>query len=412
MTYFIHEQVVLLRPPEGPVAAHLVSFANFVGEQGYRAFSLRRHVRIAAGFSRWLGQRGIQVQSICSAHAVEYLRDRARHLRPGHGDTAALQHLITFLRGEGVIPKEKVEPARLTAVEHCVQDYAQYLCEVRGLATATIINYVPFVRDFLKHQFGGGPATLPRLGAGDVVGFVQHRVPRLHLKRAKLMTTALRSFLRYARYRGDITLDLAAAVPVVANWSMTSIPRAIGADQVRQLLDSIDRDQPTGRRDYAILLLLARMGLRSGEVAFLELDDIDWNAGQMHVGGKGGQRYELPLPVEVGEAIAVYLQFGRPRSASRRVFLRARAPSRGFQGASGVCSLVRHSLERAGINTPTRGAHQFRHGLASEMLRQGASLGEIGELLGHRHPQTTMIYTKVDITALRTLALPWPGGVR
>lgn len=411
MTYFIHELVVLLRPPEGPVAAHLVSFANFVGEQGYRAFSLRRHVRIAAGFSRWLGQRGIQVQSICSAHAVEYLRDRARHLRPGRGDTAALQHLITFLRGEGVIPKEKVEPARLTAVEHCVQDYAQYLCEARGLATATIINYVPFVRDFLKHQFGEGPVTLPRLGAGDVVGFVQHRVPRLHLKRAKLMTTALRSFLRYARYRGDITLDLAAAVSVVANWSMTSIPRAIGADQVRQLLDSIDRDQPTGRRDYAILLLLARMGLRSGEVAFLELDDIDWNAGQMHVGGKGGQRYELPLPVEVGEAIAVYLQFGRPRSASRRVFLRARAPSRDFQGASGVCSLVRHSLERAGINTPTRGAHQFRHGLASEMLRQGASLGEIGELLGHRHPQTTTIYTKVDITALRTLALPWPGGV-
>lgn len=412
MTYFIHEQVVLSRPPEGPVAAHLASFANFVGEQGYRAFSLRRHVRIAAGFSQWLGQSGIQVQSICSAHAVEYLRDRARHLRPGRGDTAALQHFITFLRGEGVILKEKVEPARLTAVERCAQDYAQYLCEARGLATATIINYVPFVRDFLKHQFGEGPVTLSRLGAGDVVGFVQHRVPGLHLKRAKLMATALRSFLRYARYRGDITLDLTAAVPVVANWSMTSIPRAIGADQVRQLLDSIDRDHATGRRDYAILLLLARLGLRSGEVTFLELDDIDWNAGQLRVRGKSGERNELPLPVAVGEAIAAYLQSGRPHSTSRRVFLRAKAPIRGFRGASGVGSLVRHSLERAGINAPTKGAHQFRHGLATEMLRQGASLGEIGELLGHCHPQTTKIYTKVDITALRTLALPWPGGVR
>ena len=412
MSYFIHEQIVLSRSPEGPLAAHLASFANFVGEQGYSAFSLKRHVRIAVGFSRWLGQIGIQGHSICSAHGVEYLRDRARHLRPGRGDSAVLQHLITFLRHEGLTPQEEVEPARLSAVEQCVQDYAQYLCEARGLATATIINYVPFVRDFLKRQFDEDPVTLSRLGAGDVVEFVQHQVPRLHLKRAKLMTTALRSFLRYARYRGDITLDLAAAVPVVANWSMTSIPRAIGAAQVRQLLDSIDRDRPTGRRDYAILLLLARLGVRSGEVAFLELDDIDWNTGQIHVRGKRGQRYELPLPVEVGEAIAAYLQAGRPPSASRRVFLRARAPNRGFQGACGVCSLVRHSLERAGIHTPTRGAHQFRHGLASEMLRQGASLGEIGELLGHRHPQTTTIYTKVDIAALRTLALPWPGGVR
>lgn len=412
MTYFIHEQVVLSRLPEGPLAAHLASFANFVGEQGYSAYSLRRHVRIAAGFSRWLGQSAIEVHRICSAHAVEYLRDRARHLRLGRGDTAALQRLITFLRREGLIAQEKVEPARLTAVERCVQDYAQYLCEARGLATATIINYVPFVRDFLKHRFGEGSATLSRLNAGDVVGFVQHRVPRLHLKRAKLMTSALRSFLRYARYRGDVTRDLAAAVPVVANWSMTSIPRAIAADEVRQLLGSIDRDQPTGRRDYAILLLLARLGLRSGEVAFLELDDIDWSAGQLHVRGKGGQRNELPLPVEVGEAIVAYLQSGRPGSASRRVFLRARAPNRGFQGACGVGSLVRHAIERAGIHAPTRGAHQFRHGLATEMLRQGASLGEIGELLGHRHPQTTKIYTKVDLQALRTLALPWPGGVR
>jgi site-specific recombinase XerD len=167
-----------------------------------------------------------------------------------------------------------------------------------------------------------------------------------------------------------------------------------------------------GRRDYAILLLLARLGLRSSEVAFLELDDIDWNVGQLSVRGKSGRRSELPLPPEVGKAIAAYLRRGRPDSASRRVFLRAKAPVRGFQGASGVGSIVRHSLKRAGVNAPTHGAHQFRHGLATEMLRQGASLSEIGELLGHRHPQTTKIYAKVDINALRTLALPWPGGAR
>ena len=226
------------------------------------------------------------------------------------------------------------------------------------------------------------------------------------------MTTALRSFLRYARYLGEVTLDLAAAVPIVANWSMTSIPRAISADHVRRLLASIDRHTALGRRDYAVLLLLARLGLRSSEVAFLELDDIDWKTGRLSVRSKGAQRNTMPLPAEVGKAIVAYLRHGRPATASRRVFLRAKAPIRAFRGASGVGSLVRHSLERAGINAPTKGAHQFRHGLATEMLRQGASFGEIGELLGHRHPQTTKIYTKVDLKALRTLALPWPGGVR
>lgn len=408
----ITKQVVLSRPPEGPLAPHIALFARSVGDQGYSLSSLKRQVRIAACFSRWLQQRGINLRCVCSDHSVAYLRYRARHKRPCRGDAATLRHLIDFLRCEGVIPSENISARRLTPAENCVEAYEQYLREARALARATIINYEPFIRDFLEDRFGDGQVTLSRLCAGDVVQFVQHQVPRLHRKRAKLMTSALRSFLRYACYRGDITLDLAAAVPVTANWSMTSIPRAIVPDQVRQLLLSIDRRTATGRRDYAILLLLARLGLRAGEVVSLELDDIDWNAGQLSVRGKGGQHNALPLSTEVGKAIAAYLRQGRPHSTSRRVFLRAKAPIRGFRGASGVGSIVRHSLKRAGINAPSAGAHQFRHGLATEMLRQGASLSEIGELLGHRHPQTTMIYSKVDLKALRTLALPWPGGVR
>ncbi len=408
----INKQVVLSRPSEGPLAAHIASFAKSVSEQGYSLDSLKRQVRIAASFSRWLKQRGIRLRRICSDHLAGYLRYRARHVRPCRGDAAALRYLVDFLRHEGVIPSEKISARRLTPAEHCVEAYEQYLREARALARATIINYVPFIRDFLKGRFGDGRATLSRLAAGDVVRFVQRQALRLHRKRAKLMTTALRSFLQYVRYRGDITLDLAAAVPVVANWSMTSIPRAITVDQVRQLLISIDRGSAMGRRDYAILLLLARLGLRSGEVTFLKLDDIDWNVGQLTVHGKSGQRSELPLPAEVGAAIAAYLRSGRPHSTSRRVFLRAKAPIRGLVGPGGVGSIVRHSLKRAGINAPTTGAHQFRHGLATEMLRQGASLSEIGDVLGHRHPQTTKIYAKVDIKALRTLALPWPGGVR
>ncbi len=412
MKYVIVNQVVLSRAPEGPLAAYLRSFAASLNTQGYCLESIHRQVLLAACFSRWIKQEGVQLRDITSDHPARYLRCHAREVRPCRGDAAALNHLIDFLRQEGVIPAEKVSVRPLTPVERYTQAYEQHLREAQALTEATILNYVPFVRSFLNARFGDGPVALSCLCAGDVVSFVQRQAPRLHMKRAKLMTSALRSFLKYARFRGEVVLDLAAAVPTVANWSMPSIPRAISADQVHQLLASVDRHTAMGRRDYAILLLLARLGLRSSEVVFLELDDIDWNTGTLSVRGKSGQRNEVPLAPEVGKAVAEYLRNGRPPSASRRVFLRARAPIGGFRGASGIGSIVRHSLKRARINAPTCGAHQFRHGLATEMLRQGASLAEIGMVLGHRHPQTTKIYAKVDIEALRTLALPWPGGVQ
>jgi site-specific recombinase XerC len=210
-------------------------------------------------------------------------------------------------------------------------------CRLQPRSTTSVI------RCFLKDCFGNGPAKLSQLRADDVVRFVQTQAARLHQKRAKLMTTALRSFLQYARFRGDIILDLPAAVPPVANWSMTSIPRAIPADQVRQLLASIQRHTAVGRRDYAILLLLARLGLRSGEVAFLQLDGIDWKAGRLSVHGKSG-REPIYLCTDVGKAIAAYLRRGRPTSTSRRVFLRARAPIRGFLSQSAIGSIVKHRL--------------------------------------------------------------------
>jgi integrase/recombinase XerD len=409
MKCVINDQVVLQRAPEGPLAPHIGAFARFVTDQGYALSSIRLHVRLVASFSRWLQRRRVELRYITSAHPQRYLRYRARQLRPGLGDAAALQHCMDFLRAEDLIAAEKISAPRLTPAERCTRDYGQYLREARALAEATIVNYVPFIRSFLHDRFADQPATFSRLCAADVVSFVERQAPHLHTKRAKLMTCALRSFLNYACYRGEVVLDLAAAVPVVADWSMQSIPRAISADQVQQLLASIDRDTAMGRRDYAILLLLARLGLRSSEVAFLELNDIDWRAATLRFHAKGGRYQEFPLSLEVGEAIAAYLQQGRPPSTTRRVFVRAKAPIRGFLGASSVGSIVRNCLQRAGINAPTCGAHQFRHGLATEMLRQGASLGEIGDVLGHRHPQTTMIYTKVDLEALRTLAPPWPG---
>ena len=412
MKHIIDGDIVLSRPPEGPLAAQIPAFAHWVREQGYARYSRYRHVLLAACFSHWLTQQGVARRHIRSDQASRYLRDRTRRVRAGRGEAAALRHLLEFLRGEGVIVAERISAPRLTPAERCAHACAEYLRDARDLSSATVGNYVPFIRGFLMTRFGDGPVKLSRLHAGDVVRFVQRQAAQLHRKRAKLMTSALRSFLRYARYRGAVTLDLAAAVPIVANWSMPSIPRAIGADQVRQLLASVDRRTAIGRRDFAIVLLLARLGLRSGEVASLELDDIDWDAGAVSVRGKGDQRTALPLPVEVGAAIAAYLRHGRPRSTSRRVFLRSRAPVRGFLHQSAIGSMIRHALQRAGIQAPTTGAHQFRHALATQMLRRGASLTEIGEVLRHRSPQTTTIYAKVDLTALRTLALPWPGGAR
>jgi site-specific recombinase XerD len=412
MKYIINDDVVVSRPLGGPLAGQIAAFAKWARDQGYAQESRYRRVLLAAGFSRWLGRQAVRLRRVSSEHPARYLRSRARRVQVQKGDAAALRQLIDFLRRHGVIPGEEIVPRRLSPVDQTVQAFEGYLRDERALADATVVNYVPFIRGFLADRFGHGPVTLSRLCAGDVVRFVQRRAPRLHLKRAKLLTCALRSFLRYVRYRGEVPLDLAAAVPVVANWSMPSIPRAIEAAHVRQLLASIDRRTAMGRRDYAIVLLLARLGLRSGEVTFLELDDLDWNTAQVSVRGKGGPRTALPLPAEVGAAIAAYLRNGRPRSTSRRVFLRSKAPVRGFLSQCAIGSIVRHALQRAGIKAPTTGAHQFRHALATQMLRRGASLTEIGEVLRHRSPQTTTIYAKVDLKALRTLALPWPGGAR
>src|SRR6266849_725767 len=250
MKYMINDRVVLSRPPEGPLAAHLGSFTEWVSEQGYAASSLGQRVHLAACFSKWLGERDVGLRSISSEHPAQYLRYRVRRVRPTRSDIAALRQLLDFLRRQGLIPAVKEPSRRLTPVKRCLHGFERYLCHERALANVTITYYLLFVRSFLNYRFGNGSVQLRRLCLQDIVRFVQHEAPRLHLKRAKLLTTALRSFLQYARYRGDIKLDLAAAVPPVANWSMTTIPRAIPPAQVRELLASIDRRTAIGRRDY------------------------------------------------------------------------------------------------------------------------------------------------------------------
>jgi integrase/recombinase XerD len=401
----------LRRPPEGPLVCYVHIFSELLRKQGYVETSIRLYTRLVADFSRWLKQKNVCKEDIRPQHAERYLRYRAHHLRPRRGDAATLRHLFDLLCRDGIIAQQ-ILPIEQTPVQCLLDEYTLYLRLERELAPATLPNYLRYVRSLLTERFGNRPVRLSVLRAADVIRFVQRQVVRRSPKTAQSVTTALRSFLQYSRYRGYITIDLAAGVPTVANWSRASIPRSIAPDHLQRVLAQRNRRSAVGCRDYAILLTLARLGLRASEVAFLKLDDINWEAGCVNVRGKGGHRSALPLPVDVGEAIAAYLQVGRPASSSRFVFLRANAPIRGFKSQVAVLSVVRHALARAGIDSPRKGAHQFRHALACDMLRKGASLPEIGQILRHRHPQTTAIYAKVDLDSLRGLAFPWPGDAR
>jgi integrase/recombinase XerD len=398
---------------EGPLAPYISSFTKSLDDQGFSLESSHVQTRLVADFSRWLKQTHAVLPAIAAEHIPRYLRYRARHRRRRSSDTCVLKRLLDFLRQQRAIEELPTLSVEVTPSQMLLDEYTVYLQQERVLSTETIDIYVPFARVFLTARGRDRKKLqLASLHAADVIEFVREQVKCLHLARAKMMVTALRSFLRYLLYSGAVKRDLAAAVPTVAHWSMASIPRAISVEHAQAALASCNRQSAVGSRDYAILLLLARLGLRAGEIVALKLDDIDWHNGSLNVHGKGGKGCPMPLPADVGEAIADYLQKGRPHSTSRSVFLRSMAPVRELQGQEAIGSVVQHALARAGVDTPRKGAHQFRHRLACDLLRQGASLAEIGEMLRHRRAETTAIYAKVDIAALRTLGLSWPGGVR
>jgi integrase/recombinase XerD len=230
------------------------------------------------------------------------------------------------------------------------------------------------------------------------------------VKRAQLMTTAFRSFFRYLFQKGQLRVDLAASVPTVAYWRLSTVPKYLAPKEVERVLKACNRRTATGRRDYAVLLLLARLGLRAGEVVALQLDDLNWRAGEILVRGKGLFHDRMPLPSDVGRALAVYLRRDRPPCRTRRVFICMKAPRRGFADPSTLTTIVRRALDRADLHPAFKGAHLLRHSLAPSMLHSGATMGEIGEVLRHRISNTTEIYAKVDFNGLRSLAHPWPIG--
>ncbi len=394
----------------GPLFPYINQYLTELTEQGYAVGSHYEQVHVLKMFDGWLERTGRDARGLNEAVTCDFLR---RVIKPGYAKNAAkstLQRLLTMLRKIGATPAALT--ARPSPCEQLTCAYECFLLGERNLSRVTGVSHRRFVSRFLSETFGGDPLNLPKLRALDVTAFVQRHAHRHGPGEVKSLLAAMRSFLRYLQYKGLINSDLSLAVPKVACWSFSTVPKHLSPDQVRQVLRHCDRDTALGRRDYAILILLARLGLRAGEVVRLNLEDMDWENARITVCGKGEKWAQLPLPADVARAIALYLRRDRPRCTSRRVFIRNYAPIGGFNSAVAIASIVGRALTRAGVASTRKGAHLLRHSLATDMLRKGASLDEIGEILRHKSPDTTAIYAKVDLNALKALALPWPGGVR
>ena len=403
-TYFPDPRV-RQRLYEGPLAIYIDVFSDQLIRQGYSCATAREKLRLVAHLSRWLDRSKLSVADLNEACIERFRRYRRRQGRVDRHAASTCKALLEQLRETGVITpspdlREDNEQRRIE------DDYKKYLARERGLASATIINYVAIVQDFVAAI----PVTLDTLCPKHIHAFIHRCSPKFSRRRLQLVVTALRSFLRYLQQRGTISADLATAVPTVANWRRADVPKTITPEQVEKLLATCDPVTTAGRRDRAILLLLARLGLRASEVVAMRLDDIDWATGTFIVRGKGSRREPMPLLADVGKALVDYLADGRPVCDTRRVFVRLCAPYRGLKNASSLCDIVKRALARASINAPFKGAHLLRHSLATRMLASGASLAEIGELLRHERLETTQIYAKLDLGALRSLAQPWPGG--
>ena len=391
---------------EGPFGSHVDGFVAWLKDQGYARKSVQRYVPVLGALGRWLRRRKLGAGDLSTELAGRFLhRLRTGGVRPH--ERAALKQVLAYLRQTGIAPQDdsvsEPDPA-----ECLIEEFGGYLFHDRALAEVTVENRCAHVRPFLAARFGPGCVDVARISVSDLQDFVldyaRDRAPRS----TQSMLTSLRSFLRFLYLRELISVELADHVPSIVCWRQTTPPKWLPDEDVERVLNGCDRHSAIGQRDYAVLLLLARLGLRAGEVQLLELDDIRWEAAEISVRGKGPQRKRFPLPGDVGEAIAAYLKNARPRCDSRRVFLRAVAPYRGL-GSSTVGTIVIAALRRAGLNPPMKGAYLFRHSLATHMLGKGATLTEIGQILHHANPDTTSIYAKVDISGLRGLAMPWPG---
>lgn len=403
-------------PPRGLLDSHLESFFTHLRAAGYAERTLRKKRSIAAAFARWTRREQVALDELKDSHIAAFVersprRRKARVTR----ELAALRPLLQYFRREARWP---ISSLRIDAspAGDLTQRYMKYLRTERGLTENSVRVYVPFIRDFLTDRVGRGDGVSPdAFDALTIRNFLLDRTRNRSSEYARLLATALRSFCRFLFLRGGTSLDLSLSIPTVRRWRQPAAPAFLSPEEVERVLSAPDRSTSRGRRDHAILLLLARLGLRAGEVVALELGDIRWRTGEIVVRGKGRVLDHVPLLSDIGEALALYLRQDRGNGAARRVFVRMLAPRVGLAGPAAVGHIVRRALARAGLRPSSRGAaHRFRHSLATRMIRHGASIAEIAEVLRHRSQSTTAIYAQVSFEALRGVARPWPatGGAR
>lgn len=393
----------------GPLAAYAQGFAGELARLGYPFESAQQQLRLVAHLSRWMAAEGLDAAALTPPRVQAFLTARRAAGYSVYWTPEALAPLVNYLHALGVIAPAPIR--ELAPSEQLLQRYRLYLLEQRDLAEQSVLVYLTVLRPFVTRLEDDGGLHLASLTAGKVADFLLEVAGEQRPGKAASTASALRSLLRFLYLDGVLPCSLEQAVPTVASWRLKPLPRGLEPDQFQRLVASCDRTTVAGRRDAAILLLLGRLGMRAGEVAGLTLEDLDWRAGEIVVLGKGARRDRLPLPDDVGQAVADYLRHARPATAQgRAVFIRLNAPHRGISSEA-VSMAVATASNRAGLGSVR--AHQLRHTAATNTLAAGGGLGEIGQLLRHRKLFTTAIYAKVDQAALRCLARPWPtGGAR
>ncbi|MFQ5973732.1 MAG: tyrosine-type recombinase/integrase [Alphaproteobacteria bacterium] len=394
---------------DGPAGALLEGFAQTLSQAGYAVITARYHLRAAEHLIHWGDRKGIPIGHLTEQSLGQFGQHLRRCRCRGYGHTArrdvlhGAREFLTHLHQAGVVTRPLGErtghdPVLLTA-------FGQWMRQQRGTCESTLSNYGRHIRELLG-RLGDDPS---QFDARSLRQFVIEASRTRGWAASKTRTTALRMFLRFLIADGQCAVGLEAAIPVLAHWRLAALPRYLPEDDVERLIASCDPTSPVGRRDRAILLLLARLGLRAGDIVQLQRRDIDWKGAWIHVCGKGRRQTRLPLTHEVGQALVGYLDDGRPPTEAEAVFIRCRAPFRAFRSHCAVSVIVDRALHRAGITRPSRGAaHLLRHSVATSMLRHGASLHDVAALLRHRSIDTTQIYAKVDVTTLRPIAQPWP----
>jgi integrase/recombinase XerD len=392
------------------------SFLQHLRTVRYADETLQRKQTIAREFAIWAQQHLIAADNLNGDSVAKFVARLPQRAKTRVAlERATVRLFLEHLYTRGPLQRPLSTQAE-SASDTYLQQYEDYLRRDRGLTINSVHVYVPFIRDFLSTQaIQTGCLSEDVIDPLKIRSFLVAQTKDRSGEYTRLLATSLRSFFRFLFFTGETARDLSSSVPMVRKYRMSAPPSFLSPEQTESILAATDRSTSSGRRDYAVLLLLARLGLRAGEVVSLKLDDIQWRAGEIVIWGKGRMVDHLPLVADVGEALAAYVRDDRGVSSSRQVFLRTWAPRVGLTGPAAVGHIVRLALARAGIRRSGRGAaHLFRHGLATKMIRHGASLTEIAEVLRHRSQNTTAIYSHVSLEALRMVAQPWPamGGAR